>query len=256
MFVPGYTGSKEDFLAILTPVSRAGHRAVAIDLRGQFETPGSEEEAAYGLDELAADVLALIEVLGGWAHLVGHSFGGFVTGAAATASVATDPAATVVRSLALIGSGPSAVTGEGTRMSLALLTAALPEHDMETIWAAKRALEHQRGDPEVPAEIEDFLHARFVRNHPLGLSVAAAQLLAPDDRTAALAALSTPLLVLYGEREDVWAPSELAAMAARIGAGAQLLPGAGHSPAVDDPDATAAALVELWSRAEAATHPG
>ena len=40
LLVPGYTGSKEDFLAILGLLADGGRQVVAIDMRGQFETPG------------------------------------------------------------------------------------------------------------------------------------------------------------------------------------------------------------------------
>src|SRR4051795_6010087 len=76
LFVPGYTGSKEDFLPVLGPMARAGYRAVAIDLRGQYESPGPNDPAAYTLDALAKDVSeVLAELCGGdpgGAHLVGH----------------------------------------------------------------------------------------------------------------------------------------------------------------------------------------
>lgn len=247
VLVPGYTGSKEDFLAVLGPLAAAGHRVVAMDLRGQHETPGSEDAGAYELAELAADVLAVVAAIGGSAHLVGHSFGGFVTG---TAALSADPGVTV-ESLTLMDCGMGPVTGEGTRMSLAMLSGALPVQDMETIWAAKRAMERQRGDAALPPAIEEFLHARFTGTHPVGLTVAAGQLLAPEDRAAALADAGppVPVLVLYGTGEDVWSPTGLAALADRIGAESQVVDGAGHSPAVDDPDTTAAALIAFWQRA-------
>ena len=38
LLVPGYTGSKEDFLAILDLLADDSRHVVAIDMRGQFET--------------------------------------------------------------------------------------------------------------------------------------------------------------------------------------------------------------------------
>lgn len=249
LLVPGYTGSKEDFVAVLAPLTAAGHAVTAIDLRGQYETPGSDDPAAYELEELAADVLAIVDALGGTAHVVGHSFGGFVARTAA----AVDSFA--VRSLTLLGSGPGEVTGEGTRLHLAMLAAVLAEHDMETIGVAKRAIELERGDAGATPEIEAFLHERFVRTHPLSLAVAADQLGAAVDRAAPLADMRVPLLVLYGAGEDVWSAAELAAMAQRAGVVGQEIEGAGHSPAVDDPDATAAALIGFWASADAVDAP-
>ncbi len=41
LFVPGYTGTKEDFAPLLPLLADAGLRAVAMDLPGQYETPGT-----------------------------------------------------------------------------------------------------------------------------------------------------------------------------------------------------------------------
>lgn len=254
VLVPGYTGSKEDFLAVLAPLAAAGHRAVALDLRGQHETPGSADPEAYELTELAADVLAVVRTVGGAAHLVGHSFGGFVARTAALLAEGQPVDGGAVRSLTLFDSGPGPVTGHGTRMTLGMLADALPVHDLPSIWAVKRALEEQRGDPALPPEIEEFLRTRFCGNHPTALTVAAGQLTAAEDRAEALAALAVPILVLYGSAEDVWSPDELAAMADRLGAHRHVVVGAGHSPAVDDPVDTAAALVRFWRVSEEARH--
>ena len=40
LLVPGYTGSKEDFIAILGQLAAAGRRVVAMDQRGQYQTAG------------------------------------------------------------------------------------------------------------------------------------------------------------------------------------------------------------------------
>ena len=49
LLVPGYTGSKEDFIPLLGPLAAAGRRVVAIDMRGQYQTPGPDDPAAYRL---------------------------------------------------------------------------------------------------------------------------------------------------------------------------------------------------------------
>lgn len=56
---------------------RADYRCVAIDWRGQGDTPAAPD--GYDMDTLTADVLALIEALGvAPVHYVGLSMGGFV----------------------------------------------------------------------------------------------------------------------------------------------------------------------------------
>ena len=47
LLVPGFTGSKEDFAPLLEPLSASGWRVTAIDLPGQYESPGPSRRAAY-----------------------------------------------------------------------------------------------------------------------------------------------------------------------------------------------------------------
>src|SRR2546428_2518034 len=56
LLVPGFTGSKEDFAPILLALAAAGHRAVSIDQRGQYESRGPDDPSAYSLDALATDL--------------------------------------------------------------------------------------------------------------------------------------------------------------------------------------------------------
>ena len=39
MLIPGFTGSKEDFLPILEPLAAAGRTVYAVDQRGQYQSP-------------------------------------------------------------------------------------------------------------------------------------------------------------------------------------------------------------------------
>ena len=109
LLVAGYTGSKEDFAPLLAPLAEAGYRVVALDQRGQYESPGPDDPAAYSVAELGQDVVAVARVLreesGEPLHLLGHSFGGLVTRAA----VLAEPA--LFTSFTLLGSGPSKLTG-------------------------------------------------------------------------------------------------------------------------------------------------
>ena len=121
---------------------------------------------------------------------------------------------------------------------------------METIWRTKRELERELGEADPAPDVEAFLHARFVQTHPTALSVAAGQLLADEDRLIDLKSRTVPLLVVTGDAEDVWSADELTQMAERLGADCAVIAGAGHSPAVDRPTATADALITFWTTAE------
>src|ERR687889_92925 len=102
LLVAGFTGSKEDFAPLLRPLCTAGYRVVALDQRGQYESPGPDDVGRYSVAELAADLIAVARVLRAESpaglHLVGHSFGGLVSRAA----VLADPS--VFTSLTLLGS--------------------------------------------------------------------------------------------------------------------------------------------------------
>lgn len=245
LLVPGFTGSKEDFIAVLAPLAAGGHRVVALDQRGQHETPGPDDPAAYDLAELAADLLAVVTALeDGPVHLLGHSFGGLV----ARAAVLALPAA--ARSLTLLSSGPGPVpAGPGQR--LRLLVDALPTLDLARIWSRMRDLDLAAG-VEAPADplIAEFLRARFLGTNATGLRAMAGQLLETPDRTSELAAAKVPVLVAYGDRDDVWSPAEQADTARRLGARAAVISGAGHSPAAELPTETAAVLSDFWEQAE------
>ncbi|MCX4527919.1 MULTISPECIES: alpha/beta hydrolase [unclassified Streptomyces] len=250
LLVPGYTGSKEDFIGMLEPLAGAGYRAVAVDGRGQYESPGPREESAYALEELARDVLAQAEALGaGPLHLLGHSLGGLVVRAA----VVRDPGP--FASLALLSTGPGAVCEE-QRARTKLLVAALEamRDDMPGIWAAMRAQDPRDAVPDSP-ELTEFLRERWLATVPEQLIGTGRALIAEPDRIDDLvrAAPALPKLVLSGVTDPVWPVSSMDDMARRLGAGRVVIPGTEHSPNAGDPAATAAALTAFWDAARGRT---
>jgi pimeloyl-ACP methyl ester carboxylesterase len=240
LLVPGYTGTKEDFVAVLPLLAAGGVRVVAMDLPGQFESPGPDDPAAYTPDALAAAVLAVAAELG-TPDLVGHSYGGLV----ARAAVIADPGA--VRSLTLLDSGPAAIGGD-RREQMAALEPVLEAGGLPAVFEALEML--AAGDPSwvaAPAEHKAFLRRRFLAGSPAGLRGMGDALRSEPDRVAELRATGVPVLVAYGEHDDGWAPAVQAAMAADLGAPAAVIPGAVHSPAVQQPTTTARTLLDFWS---------
>jgi len=249
LLVAGYTGSKEDFAPLLAPLAEAGFRAVAIDQRGQYESPGPDDPAAYTIDELAGDVLAVGRLLlaeaTGPVHLLGHSFGGLVTRAA----VLAEPA--LFASFTLLGSGPSRLTGRRAD----LLDHLGPLLDAGGVPLVNETLEQvAMTDPKaqaVPAPTREFYTRRFLRNSEAGLRGMADAMLSEPDRVAELAATGVPILVAHGEADDAWLPHVQADMAQRLGARHEVINNSIHSPAVENPARTLEVLLDFWAVAAA-----
>ncbi|MFF8773679.1 alpha/beta fold hydrolase [Kitasatospora sp. NPDC015120] len=254
LLVPGFTGSKEDFIALLEPLAAAGYRVTAVDQRGQYETGGPQDPAAYTVAALGADVRALGAALragdaAGPPHLLGHSFGGHVVREAVLAEAA-DGAAPPWASLTLMSTGPGAIDpaeAERTR----LLIGALPTMGLEEIWQVMQEMEEGGGDRarRPSPEVAGFLHRRWLANVPQALITTGGHLVAAPDRADELAAVvagGLPALVVSGVRDYAWPVPEQTAMARRLGARRVVVADAGHSPNAERPAATAEALLDFW----------
>ncbi len=241
LLVPGWTGSKEDFLAVLEPLARRGWTAVAYDQRGQYESRGPDEESAYSLAAFAHDLLDVAAGLG-QVHLVGHSFGGLVSREAVLASGGEGFA-----SLTLLCSGPGPLP-PGHRDKLGAMHAALPQVPLPVIWDVKEAADREGGWSPPSDEVGAFMRTRFESNNPYALRAKTAILLDTPDRTGELAALAAqgfPVGVVYGPDDDAWPLTEQDAVAAAVGTVPVVVPGTGHSPAAEEPEAAAEALDRL-----------
>jgi pimeloyl-ACP methyl ester carboxylesterase len=269
LLIPGFTGSKEDFIPVLQSLASAGRRVVAIDMRGQYQSAGAPQAGGYAPDELGADITAIADAIASdneGLHLVGHSFGGLVAREAALAQAAR------IISLTLLSSGPGRLTGQRAavlRSLMAMMTAADSANASNTADASgsadaadsrlratvEKIFQEQLG-PQAKAEgapepVIAFLHERMMRSSPTGLMVMGRYLLSCPDRTVELASLGRlAVLVLYGENDDAWRPAVQEQMARRLGAHRVCIPGAGHSPAVEAPETTASTLTAFWRTAE------
>jgi pimeloyl-ACP methyl ester carboxylesterase len=246
LLVPGYTGSKEDFIAVLGQLAAAGRRVVAVDQRGQYETVGPDDPDAYDLRELGADVTALVEATRA-VHLLGHSFGGLVVREAVLGGCSPS-------SLTLLSSGPAALPGpraEELHFMLNYLdgTPASGLRDkVAEVWNG--VLKPEAVAAGVAHPVMAFLEERMLANNPTGLVTMATHLLKAEDKTAELAARGIPAFVLYGEDDNAWPTTQQRDMASVMSAERTCIPGAAHNPNVEAPATTAHALTKFWNAAE------
>ncbi|MEV0525639.1 alpha/beta hydrolase [Streptomyces sp. NPDC050439] len=250
LLLPGFTGSKEDFIALLEPIADAGYRAVSVDGRGQYESEGpTHDELPYAQDELAQDVLAQAAALTQAdtdphpPHLLGHSLGGVIARAATLRAATQQAPAPTFASLTLMASGPAQIA-PSQQARAKMLTDALGVLSMDEAWAAIQAM-----DPPEETDLDgDALRVRWLRHSPAQLIATGKQLCVEPDRVAELAALPLPKHVISGERDDTWPIPWLDDMAARLHAHRTVIAGAEHSPNTDRPAETAAALIAFWDR--------
>ena len=243
LLVPGWTGSKEDFGPILEPLGASGYWVSAIDQRGQFRSP-FRPDGDYSPIALGNDLRLAAAELGGHVHLVGHSFGGLV----ARAAVLADP--DLFRSLVLLDSGPAGID-DGRRERLDLMRPVLAQHGLATVYQALVQLDASQPGYQPPSDDEArFMRERFLASDPQALIGMAEALIDEPDLVADLAAANLPILVTCGVDDDVWSAQIQAGMARRLSAPYMAIAGAAHSPAVENPTATVATLVEFWRSAE------
>lgn len=245
LLVPGFTGSKEDYFAILPDLLRRGWSVAAVDLPGMFESAGSEDPADFTLQRLVADVAAMVHHFSNEpVHLVGHSAGGLIARQVAV----QQPNA--LASLTLYDSGCGSVV-EDARANTELLRAMLATTGPAEVHRIKLALDEAAGRPKPPVEIAKFLAERWQRTtagHLLGM--ADLTLNAPD-LVEELASLSSsgrlPVMAMYGEHDhNTWTQADFSALGSSAASRTVVIPDAEHSPAVENPAATVEALDGFW----------
>jgi pimeloyl-ACP methyl ester carboxylesterase len=244
VLVHGFTGSRRDFAPRLAALAAQG-RVLALDLRGHG---GSSRASSYTLEQLAADLVGFLDALGiASCDLLGHSMGGM----AALRAVLAAPER--VASLILMDTAARAPSGI-PRELVALAGRIALEQGMERLVERVRA--YAASDP-ARTEADRQLEARWGEGYwtewripnframdPVAYGALGAAILDQVPLGDQLGAIRCPTLVLVGEGDTGFlaAADELAA--AIPTARRTTLPGAGHQPQLETPDAWLAALRE------------
>lgn len=243
----GLTRNARDFERLAPWIAGRGRRVLAFDVRGRGCSAASPDPKDYALPVYAEDVKGWARALGvGRALFVGTSMGGLITlwlaGAApglVAGAVLNDVGPEIgAEGLARIGryTGAGAKVGdwrEATAYARETNALAFPEYgerDWDTF--ARRLFREQGGRPVL--DYDPAIAEPMRREPPPG---PAPNLWPLFDALAD----AGPLLVVRGETSDILEAGTLANMRARRPAIAVAeLPGRGHAPALDEPQALGA----------------
>lgn len=236
LLLHGFTAAKEDFTPWLDALAARGFHAVAPDLRGHGDSDKPDDEAAYSLDQFAIDALALADTLG-WTrfHLLGHSMGGMV--AQHLVMLAPDR----VESLVLMDTGHGTVEmdAELATWGLGLVRAEGLDALADVLVAIEGPLYTDAYQRLIDAHPEHAAYGERKLRASSGAMYAAmgTHLISDHDRLEHVASFAMPTLVVVGEEDAAFlGPSER--LAATIpSARLEVLPGAGHSPQFENPEA-------------------
>lgn len=238
--VHGFGGAKEDFADHLDFLA-ATHRVVLVDLRGHGDSDGPPDTAAYSLDRCATDVLAVADALGlDRFRLLGHSMGGMVVRRVALA--APDRVEGVV--FMSTAAGPP----KGLDPDLVDLGARLALEDFAALKAVLDAAK-TLGTPayeRLMTEREGFAayaEWKWSRLTPAMWAALGPEIVREPDATGDLRSLACPALVMIGELDAVFYEASLAIAEAAPECRLAVIPGAGHHPQFENPQAWRDALV-------------
>lgn len=250
MLVHGFTATADEVAGIVEPLAGAGWHAVAPDLRGHGRSDRPTEAGAYSLEIMAADVLALADRLG-WDRfaLLGHSMGGGIAQLIALdhpdrltglvlASTFHGPVPGITMDLIQLGQWVVQAAGmEGLADAQAARRAESPES----------VATHERLEQAIPGYAEQS-RARLVSTSPDMWMAMAPLFVDQEDRLERLTKLEVPTAVIVGELDGTMFDDCRRLAEAIPGSSLTVIPGAGHVPQLEAPDAWWAAVSEFLGR--------
>jgi len=235
LMVHGFTGAKEDF-ADHAPRFAEHARVVMFDHRGHGASDKPDDAAAYSLDRLAADTLAVADAIGAERfRLLGHSMGGMVArrlmpaapervDALVLMDTAAGPPEGIEPDLADLAAEMALTEG------MAALRVVLDEANPLGTEAAERVKAERPGY----AEFEDRKWAAVAPASYAGL---VRDIVHQPRQLEEMRAIRCPTLIVVGSQDEPFLGD--AALMADVIAGSRLvvLPDAGHSPQFETPEA-------------------
>ena len=217
---------------------RSKCRTITLDLRGFGHSDAPQ--GPYSMDQMAADVRALLSVLNvDQAVLVGLSMGGYI----ALAFYRNYPDA--VRAMVLADTRASADTHEARARRIKSAAKAEKEgsdaiaEDMIALLLGHTTIETR---PSVAARVREMIQA----NSPHGIAGAQRGMAARRDSTYILPGIDFPVLIIVGSEDELTPPEEAESLRSGIpGARLRVIEGAAHLSNLEQPEKFNDALLEF-----------
>jgi pimeloyl-ACP methyl ester carboxylesterase len=240
VMIHGFTGAKEDF-ADDAPRLAEHHQVVLFDHRGHGESDKPGDAAAYSLDRLAADTLAVADAVGADRfRLLGHSMGGMVA-----ARIVEQHLARVER-LVMMDTSPGPPGGVDPDLADLGADFALTE-GMDALRALLdevnplNSAADQRVRAERPGYVE-FNDRKWAAVPAIAYATLLRDIVHQPRQLDAMAAITCPTLVIVGEQDAAFIDDARAMTHTIPGANLVVIPDAGHSPQFENPSAWFAAV--------------
>ena len=222
----------------VVPALAGHHRVIRVDLPGCGQSPPA---ASFDVSVQAGRLAALLDDLGlRPVTAIAHSSGGYV--ATALAELRPD----LVRSLALISTGPSL---DAFLPQPVLLRVLLGPPFGPLLWSTRsdttirRAISVTCARPvDVPDDVVADLR-RITYSTFRSVLRGGTEYLTERSVPERLAALEVPVLVIFGAADPRWDPSSAHRYDAVPNARVEMLPGVGHIPMLEEPEATSRLLL-------------
>ncbi len=247
LLLHGFTGTGATWEPFL-PVLAGRYRTIAPDLLGHGETDAPGDPQRYRMERCAADLLALLDILGAArCHVVGYSMGGRVALHLALAAPER------VRALVLVGASPGIAdpVERAARIRQDEALADFIEREGTAAFVARwEPLPLFATQARLPEEVRARIRAQRLTQRPEGLanSLRGMGAGAQEPLVERLGELTMPCLLLAGELDDKYR-GLVREMADRIPyAETAIVPGAGHAVHVEQPEAFAAHVTAFLSK--------
>ncbi len=223
-------------------------RVISMDMRGHGRTEVVKEPFGFDVETVGEDILALAEHLGlGRFHLVGHSTGGFAS--CRLAMKESGRFATLI-----LTNTSSATSSISDPVKIRKFLEAFARSFEKNTWDQILAFVKKNNEPLFRGIVESDRADELLGLFRTIMELNDRQTIAafvrsfftdPDPRVEGLRGIRCPVLVIWGDKDDLFAgPSKL--MAKEIpGARAIEYKGIGHITALESPERLAADLIDF-----------